>query len=63
MPRTGTVLPSSMDYLPPELARLLTTATQELSRHVGDAGQQCQARGAPWPCPRAELAAFTLEAV
>jgi hypothetical protein len=52
-----------MDYLPPELARVLTTGTQELSRHVSDAGQQFQACGAPWPCPRAELAAVTSEAV
>jgi hypothetical protein len=59
MPRVGTVPPSAVDRL---LSRLLVTAAQELSRHTADSEQRCQACGARWPCPRAELAAFTLEA-
>jgi hypothetical protein len=59
MPRTETVPPSPTDCL---LLHLLVTAAQELHRHVADAQQRCHACGAQWPCPRAELAAFTLEA-
>ena len=63
MLRTEAVLVSSTDYLTPELLRLLTIAAQVLDRHVQDGNQRCQACGARWPCPRAELAAFALEAV
>jgi len=40
------VLPSSTDYLPPELVRLLNTARQELSRHVDD-GDATDFRNSP----------------
>lgn len=63
MPRTETVLASMTDHLTPEVLRLLTTAAQGLDRHVADSEQRCQACGTSWPCPRSELAAFTLEAV
>jgi hypothetical protein len=47
----------------PELLVLLATAQRELDRHVSDDSQHCQACQAAWPCERAQLAAFTLEAL
>jgi hypothetical protein len=51
-----------MNYLTPELARLLATACTELDRHVNDQGA-CAECGDPWPCEVACLAAFTLGAL
>jgi len=47
----------------PELTRLLATARRELALHVHDQQLVCNACGAPWPCERAALAAFTLGAL
>jgi hypothetical protein len=51
--------PPGTDYLPPVLARLLSTACVELDRHVND-DSICRECGAPWPCDLARLAASTL---
>jgi hypothetical protein len=50
------------DYLPPELVKLLDVARAELDRHTRS-GERCAACQQIWPCPRAELAAFTLETI
>ncbi len=50
------------DFLPPELARLLATAQKEITEHGNDHGL-CAVCGSAFPCQRAELAAFTLDAV
>lgn len=54
--------PAETVGLPPELAHLLATARQELARHVRD-HDRCAACGDTWPCERAVLAAFTLDAL
>lgn len=61
----GSESPSSppTTHLLPELLYLLTTAAQELDRHVRADGQKCQVCLVPWPCERARLAAFTLGAL
>ncbi len=63
MPQINEILPSLTDCLSPERARLLATARQKLDRHVGGGGRWYRARGALRPCPRSELAAFTLKAI
>jgi len=54
--------PFPADYLPPELAQLLATARREIDQHVNDSGA-CVCCREQWPCQRASLAAFTLEAM
>jgi hypothetical protein len=56
------VSPGVPDGFPPELARLLATAQKEITAHSNEHGH-CLVCGLPFPCPRAELAAFTLDAV
>jgi hypothetical protein len=56
------VTAATSDRLLPELERLRSTAIHELDTHVRD-GERCGQCGTPWPCQRAELAAFTLDAV
>ena len=51
---------ASIEYVTPELTRLLAIARQELDRHVGDHGT-CSACHEHWPCPTACLAASTLD--
>lgn len=46
----------------PEILRMLDTARYELNRHLGERGV-CVLCGVTWPCTRAVLAAFALEAV
>ena len=53
---------SANDVFPPELARLLATAQKEIIEHGNDHGL-CVVCGSAFPCPRAELAAFALDAV
>jgi hypothetical protein len=50
------------EVLPPELARLLATARKEITEHGNDHGL-CVVCGSAFPCERAELAAFALDAV
>jgi hypothetical protein len=50
------------DVLPPELVRLLAIAQKEITEHSNDHGL-CVVCELPFPRPRAELAAFTLDAV
>jgi len=52
---------SATGFLLPELARLLATAEKEITEHGNDHGLYpiC---GSAFPCPRAELAAFALDA-
>ncbi|HEY3734451.1 MAG TPA: hypothetical protein VGL63_11085 [Streptosporangiaceae bacterium] len=64
MHRAGTVCsPPVTGQRPVEILRLLATAARELDRHVRDGDKRCRACRAPWPCPRACLAACALEAV
>ncbi len=53
---------SASDVFPPELARLLATAEREITEHGNDHGL-CVVCGSAFPCERAELAAFALDAV
>ena len=63
MPRTdGFGSSAASDFLTPELARLLATAKKEITEHSNENGR-CPVCGSAFPCPRAELAAFTLDAV
>jgi len=50
------------DRFPPEVKRLLDTARRTISQHVNRHGN-CADCGSIWPCRRAELAAFTLDAL
>lgn len=50
------------DYLLPELIQLLETAEREITTHDNDRGL-CAICGSAFPCARAELAAFTLDAI
>jgi hypothetical protein len=54
--------PTPANYLSPEVAQLLATARTEIDRHLNDAGV-CVCCRQEWPCQRACLAAFTLEAL
>jgi len=63
MAKTDIGRPSSgSDVFPPELARLLATAQKEITAHGNDHGL-CVVCGSAFPCERAELAAFALDAV
>lgn len=48
-----------MDYFPPELERLCSTATVVLNEHVNDAGL-CAVCGSAWPCERVQFAEHNL---
>ncbi|HEX5494950.1 MAG TPA: hypothetical protein VFX70_10295 [Mycobacteriales bacterium] len=50
------------DYLPPELATLVATATRVINEHVADNGL-CAVCGSAWPCARAVLAEHNLAEV
>ncbi len=64
MPKTDSsgVVPLVAGVFPPELARLLATAQREITEHGNDHGL-CVVCGSAFPCERAELAAFALDAV
>ncbi len=53
---------ASTDYFPPWIEHLLRTARTELERHLHDDGL-CAVCGGVFPCERAVLAPFALEAV
>lgn len=50
------------DILPPELLRLLGTATKVIDQHVNRCGH-CAACSSRWPCRQAELAELALSAL
>jgi hypothetical protein len=50
-----------LDLFPAELLRLLTTAREELDRHVNDSGS-CAMCQVSFPCDRASLADLALGA-
>jgi hypothetical protein len=50
-----------LDLFPAELLRLLTTAREELDRHVNDSGS-CAMCQVSFPCDRASLAGLALGA-
>ncbi|MGH4016228.1 MAG: hypothetical protein ACRDSL_20355 [Pseudonocardiaceae bacterium] len=50
---------SGMDYFPPELERLCSTAALVLNEHVNDA-DLCAVCGSAWPCERVRLAEHNL---
>jgi hypothetical protein len=56
------VTAATSDGLLPELERPEKHGIRELDTHVRD-GERCMQCGVPWPCERAELAAFALDAV
>jgi hypothetical protein len=58
----NTPTPSSGDFLPPELAHMLGTATRVIDQHVNDHGN-CADCGSIWPCQRARLAELALAAL
>jgi hypothetical protein len=63
MPKRDSPGPSLVtDTLPSAMARMLATAIAEITEHSNDHGH-CAVCEMPFPCPRAELAAFTLDAV
>jgi hypothetical protein len=51
---------ASIEYVTPELTRLLAIARRELDRHLGDQGVCCCCHE-HWPCPTACLAENTLD--
>jgi len=50
------------DFLPPELAQLLGTATRVIDEHINDHGN-CADCGSIFPCQRARLAELALAAL
>jgi hypothetical protein len=52
--------PVCIEYVTPEMTRLLIIAQQELDRHTSDHGI-CACCHEHWPCPTACLAASTLD--
>jgi hypothetical protein len=52
----------AIDHCCPELLHLVATAVLELAMDVGGPQRRCHQCRAPWPCAKAELAAFTLDA-
>ena len=62
MAKSDSFVPSAVsDVRAPELARLLATAQKEITGHGNDHGL-CAVCGSAFPGPRAELAAFTVDA-
>lgn len=49
------------EYFPPSMALMLKTAQTEIGLHFGDHGL-CAVSGCAFPCQRAEVAAFALDA-
>jgi len=58
----NTITASPGDFLPPELAQLLGTATRVIDQHINDHGN-CADCGSIWPCQRARLAELALAAL
>jgi hypothetical protein len=52
---------SGTGFLLPELTRLLAAAQKEITEH-GNGQGLCPICGPAFPCPRAELVAFALDA-